>query len=290
MEQSTIRTNLAMELLFNELSVISLSVDKYAANEKMKRFSETVGMAKKKGFRLIRSHLDTTQITLASDYVLHDWLINKDVSEVYRNFLYGMIVRPFIRDDDEALHKDYVEANYYFEDIKNGIAKTECVGLASAYLYDTIALSLQSNDAWNKNILNISIEKNGNSQVDCVKNIYSKICFDTASINDFVEQAGEINLQLSHIVNEDKKCAFSPHHGVKELNVLWSKLKNSPYVLEGRSTDWGGNKFIRKTYNNGVIEIVLVDSDRQYALWVKTTGRNLRETNLIANILADKYE
>lgn len=39
-----------MELMYNELSVDPLSPDKYAANAKMKLFSETVAEARQKGF------------------------------------------------------------------------------------------------------------------------------------------------------------------------------------------------------------------------------------------------
>jgi hypothetical protein len=56
-----------------------------------------------------------------------------------------------------------------------------------------------------------------------------------------------------------------------------------------RSTNWGGNAFIRKVHKEGIIEIVLFKTERQYALLVKTTGRNLRETKAIAEILDGHY-
>jgi hypothetical protein len=51
----------------------------------------------------------------------------------------------------------------------------------------------------------------------------------------------------------------------------------------------GCNKFIKKCHRTGIIEIVLYKTDRKYSLQVQTTGRNLRETEAIAEILNDQY-
>ena len=278
-----------MELLFNELSVISPSSDKYAANAKMKLFSEAVAAARKKGFRNIRSHYDSNQIELARGYSMYNWLTSKEVPEAYRNNLYGMLVLPFISDEDEEIESEFIQANYFFEDKSNGIAKTECLGLASAYLYETISIGLQSNNAWKKNNLTISIEANDNKEIETVKNIYSQSCLGVPTISDFVEQLGNLELKESSLAPDDKKFHLADHHGTKELQDLWDKLKRNPYIIEARSTNWGGNRFIRKFEKNGVLEIVLVDSERKYALWVQSTGTNLRETKAIAAILDEKF-
>jgi hypothetical protein len=48
-------------------------------------------------------------------------------------------------------------------------------------------------------------------------------------------------------------------------------------------------KLIKQIRANGNIEIVLTDTDKGLGLVVKTTGRNARETKLIAQILQKKY-
>jgi hypothetical protein len=278
-----------MELLFNELSITSPSANKYDANQKMKIFSETVATARNKGFRNIRSHYDSHQIELANDYSLYNWLTSKDVPEIFRNNLYGMIILPFISEDDEEIEAQFVEANYLFEDAANGISKTKCLGLASACLYETLSISLQSSNAWTKNSLNISVESIENTRIEAVRNIFSKGCFNVKVISDFVELLETVVLHETSIPPDSKKFHLADHHGQNELKALWTKLKTSPYVVEGRSTDWGGKRFIRKVEKNGVLEIVLVDSERQYALWVQTTGTNLRETKAIAEMLDDRF-
>jgi len=280
---------MSMELLLNELSVQPLSEDKYAANDKMKQFAEAISEARKKNFKLIRSHLSSSEISLTEDYTLFDWLQNKDVPTKYRNFLFGMITQPFIKDEDEEVVDKYIEANYFFEDSESGIAKTACTGLASAYLYETLSISLLSAPVWNKTKLPIIIENEEETRIESVFNVSLKKSFEDEEIAEYVGNLGNVELVETDIAPKDKKIHLADHHGKKELAELAKQLKNSPYVVEMRSTNWGGKKFIRKTHKDGVIEVLLYKTSKGYALWVQTTGRNLRETKAIAQILDDRY-
>lgn len=275
--------------MYNELSIDAHSADRFAANSKMQLFSETVAEARQKGFRNVRSHHASHQIQLSADYTLYDWLNNKDVPEILRNNMYGMLVLPFIKDEDEEVAAHYVASDYYFEDAPNGITKISCAGLAAAYLYETLSVSLQSSPAWTKNLLDITVETNGTSSTEKVNNVFSKACFDLPAISNAVENLGELDLQETAIAVKDKQIHLTSHHGQQELKALWKKLKNSPYVTEGLSIEWGGKRFIRKTYANGQIEIVDTSTDEGYALLITTTGRNLRETDAIAEILKERY-
>lgn len=201
-----------------------------------------------------------------------------------------MLILPFIRDEDKEIAAYYVEADYYFEDAANNMAKTSCPGLTAAYLYDTLSISLQSGPAWTKNLLEIIVEANKTRTIEQVNNVFSRECFAVAAIKSIVENLGELNLQETQIAIKDKKIHLTSHHGQRELKALWSKLKNSPYVIEAFSIEWGGKRFIRKTFANGAIEIVDTGNDKGYALLVQTTGTSLRETDAIADKLKDGYE
>lgn len=278
-----------MELIFNELSIFPLSNNNFNANVKMKQFAKTVAEARKKGFRNIRSYYNVHEIQLADDYSVFHWLNNKDVQEVERNFLYGMIIQPFIKEDDEIIEDAYINANYFFEDQENLIDKKECIGLASAYLYETLSISLSSISLWDNDYLTILIEIEENSTTENVFNISSKESLSNNEISAFVESLGIINLIETDLIPVDKKIHLADHHGKAELQVLCNQLKLNPYVIQMRSTNWGGKNFIRKTYKDGVIEIVLTNSQKEYALWVQTTGTNLRETKAIADKLKERY-
>ena len=47
--------------------------------------------------------------------------------------------------------------------------------------------------------------------------------------------------------------------------------------------------YIHKVYDDGTLDIVLWWEDRGLSMRVKTTGRNVVETKLIASILKEKY-
>lgn len=99
-------------------------------------------------------------------------------------------------------------------------------------------------------------------------------------------------LKETSILAEDKKCHLADHHGKRELDELWKRIRNSPYIEAARSTNFGskGKVFIREIHNNGEIEIVLNNSDKEYALLVSTTGKDIYETTAIAEILKSTYK
>lgn len=281
-----------MELIINELSTYPLSEDKYRANDKMILFSKAVAEARKKGFRHIRTHYSAHEIQLTEDYSLYNWLFDKEFPEIYRSIFYDMFVQPFIREDDVEIVDQYIESEFYFEDSENGFNKQKCLGFASAYLYDTLSISLQSHHIWLKNIFKITVEKEKKSLEVEVKNTFSTDCFNHPAIKGFIEESCILSLLETDINPDDKHVHLADHHGKQELKELCDRLKYNPYVVEMRSMEWCRGKcsnFIKKTHDTGVIEIVLYNTDCKYALWVQTTGRNFRETNAIAEILEENY-
>jgi hypothetical protein len=278
-----------MELILNELSHDAFSEDKYKANEKMLLFSKAVAEARKNGFRRIRTHFSASEIQLAEEYSLYNWLFDKEFPVEYRAIFYDMFVQPFIKEGDIEIEEKYIEAKYYFEDAENNISKQECLGLTSAYLSETLAISIQTNPAWLKNVLKITIEKDGITKNDNVNNIFSRNCFSATSVKNFIEEISTLTLIKTNIQPVDKKLHLTSHHGQKELNELWSTLKNSPYVIDAISIEWGGNSFFKNPAANGMVDIVHLKSDRRYVLQVQTTGRTLRETKAIAEILENEY-
>ena len=63
-----------------------------------------------------------------------------------------------------------------------------------------------------------------------------------------------------------------------KINLAQTILPYNPYE----------RKFIKRVRENGLIEIVLPWTDKGYGMVVKTTGRNLRETKRIAEIIEEE--
>jgi len=277
-----------MELILNELSMLPYSVDKYQARDKMARFSKTVSVAINQGFKNIKSDLYPYEIMLADDYSLKNWLTDKEVPKNQKDQLFTFIIPPFIKEEDEEIFEEFIDLEFYFEN--NDIPKTSCIGLAAAYLYGTLSISLASSPTWCNHKLLLIIEMAGFTRTEEVFNVYDRSSFQELELVNFVENLGELDLVKTTIDPEDKRITlFGDHHGKPELEALCGKLKRNDYVEEMRSTNYGGSKFIRKVQEDGVVEIVVMKADSRFALWVQTTGRNYRETKAIADMLRERY-
>ena len=276
-----------MELMFNELSVIPHSADKYQAIERMTLFAKTFKKSRGFGFKRIRSNVSVSEIILADDYTVHSWLIDSAVSPELKGFMFGSIITPFINEEDGPTEEAYIEAEYYYK--KNEADKVPCLGLAAAHLYELPTISLNTSEEWQRNLLPIIVEKNGSTEDHQIPNVFDESCFGEEGIATFVENLGEVELVETTLKPDEKDIHLADHHGKDELQALCNRLKHYKYVISMRSTDWGGNTFIRKIHKDGVLEVTLFKSQRKYALWVQTTGRNYRETEAIAYKLRERY-
>jgi hypothetical protein len=279
-----------MKLFLNELSIEPKSSDKYGVYDVMKTFAQTVSVAKKRGFRNIYSDLYPYQIELSPDYSFKNWLTDKDVSPDLKSFLFDFIKPPFIDENDEDNFEKYIDAQFFFEDTANNYPKTNCIGITAAHLYETMSISFNSAIHWRKTQLPLQIEIEEGTTTEQVFNVFTMQSFEDADLKIYVENLGELNLEETEIEPNDKSITlFGDHHGKEYLQPLADKLVNSPYVVEIKSTGFGGNSFIRKIFDNGVLEIVVMKRDERFALWVQTTGSNYRETEAIAQNLRERY-
>lgn len=113
------------------------------------------------------------------------------------------------------------------------------------------------------------------------------------------EDEKEVEIIKTNLSIEDKQVSLADHHSKDLLNQFWDKIKKSPYVKScvcSIGYQSNANKLVSKIYENGEIDIVLhrmlkvYKSDAGYAMKIKTTGRNSRETNKIAEILQQEYD
>jgi hypothetical protein len=277
-----------MKLMLNELSMHPSLSSKHEAAAVFDTFSRTAGMAYRQGIKKIQSDLSTDKITLFDNYSLYNWLFDKEFEKknrTYRDFLSGMITLPFLDEDKED---DYYSANYFFEDTENNIQKTKCLGLAAAYIENSLSIGFSNGPAWGRNTLKIIVEKDKNTINTLILNVYSEKCFYVSEISDAVAERINVDLLTTDIPAIEKICHLAHHHGIDDLRNLWEKLRNNPYIISARSTEWGGDKIIRKVTGDGLIEVVLVKTDKKYALQIQSTGRNLHETRRIACIIESR--
>ena len=280
-----------MDIIFNELSCMPLSDTMADANQKMVQLIQTYAEGNKKGFKGIRFSLHLHELRISESYSMEDWL-NQTNQRTLKDLLLGARRYPFIREEDDWAEQVYIENVYYISDASDN--EIFCGSIAVAHIYATLSISLASAHNWQQNIFTINIRTLGNlpdTQVS-VPNVFSRECFTKPSISSFVENIGKISLLASQLRPEEKAIHFRPDHGTDVLMAYAKRLVNHAYV-DGviNSLEWKPKavSLIHKVHADGKIELVLYWTDKGLGMVVQTTGRNLRETQHIANLIKEKY-
>ncbi|MDR0755347.1 MAG: hypothetical protein LBE99_00300 [Puniceicoccales bacterium] len=194
---------------------------------------------------------------------------------------------PFI-DDDTQEEARYIQNNFYI--LKEG-SKLRVHGLAAAYLYRTIGIGFCSEPFWSALLFSLQIEGDEEGNVK-ILSASKPEHFEEKAFLEWKEQATEIQLIECNVPVTSKRISLRDDHGKDVLQKFAERLVHSPYVVKiVNSSPYNPyeNKFIRSVKSGGLVEIVLTDTDKGLGLVVQTTGRNLRETKAIAEILAERY-
>ncbi|MBF0557494.1 MAG: hypothetical protein HQL08_01805 [Nitrospirae bacterium] len=283
-----------MEMVYNELSASPLSVNRSIADQKMARFIQTYKKGRDKGFLRIRFEYNLHEIALADGYTMQQWLSGTNRRNL-KDLLLAARTYPFIDDNDEEEIEQYLSHRYFFEDSRNGIERTECLGLAAAHIYETLSISLSGSTVWENNLLSITKANDGTLAIEVVAvvNVFSPECLDRQEIQVYIENIGEVELVETELLPRVKNIHFRDDHGTDVLRAFANRLVNSRHVLaiiNSLPFNREVSRLIKKVNPDGKIEIVLHWDDRGLGMVIQTTGRNMRETRRIAELIEDEYD
>ncbi len=195
------------------------------------------------------------------------------------NFIYSFFKTPF--EDNDAVN-DVMEM-YLSNDWK--YKEQSCLGLAVAYLLDSVALSIQP-EQWPDPL--VEIRRDGVSENARNITTGAHVLFHS----EWFESLKKTDLIKTDLCPEDKRISLRDDHGKDVLEKFAKKLRNCEYVTQVINSlpfNSHSTSFIRKSYSDGRIELVLFWTDKGYGLVVQTTGRNLRETKEISRIIDEEY-
>ena len=123
----------------------------------------------------------------------------------------------------------------------------------------------------------------------------SKIITEKKQEIKMIEQERNMLEQERRMIEQERRKIEQERNmlepGKDELKKFAKKIVYSPYIVEiVNSLPFNPKQkdIIRKYYPDGKIEIVLTRTDAGYGIVVQTTGRNLRETKAISNIIKKK--
>ena len=156
-------------LVFNELSAIDgcshPDATLYTARQWMSDLGDVITAARRQGILALKTYNDFFETELASDYTIRDWLRDPEVDrELQRRIrssglAYPTLKPPFHSEALGHLPEDIQQAEgralaFTFRDGQN----REASGLGSAYLLESIAVSLNCHSYWEESEISLIIE------------------------------------------------------------------------------------------------------------------------------------
>lgn len=160
-----------------------------------------------------------------------------------------------------------------------------CIGLALASILNSASLSIYATK-WNTEFVDILKDDN----INVVRNICTERHVDIHIPQLQLDEEPE--LIETDLRVEDKRISLRHDHGMDVLTEFSKRLVRCPYVvgvINSLPFNPSERKFIRKIRDDGLIEIVLPWTDQKYGVVVKTTGRNIKETKRIGEIISEEY-
>ena len=277
-----------MEACFNDLSIKPLAVNTDEAEVRINKYADVIKSAVTNyGFKKIRyaTRLDSIQLSESETIASYCY---KNQRNLKVQLLLSTQRCPYIGEqDNEDLQHRYVE---YYASLSDTGESAE--GFLMAYIMNTICVGFLSCDKWFNLEHNINISENGiEKQINwiCVSEVTQ---FQLRQYRKWYDNNSPLSLIKSGLDPQKKSIHLRDDHGKDILKQHADCLKQSPYVIKViNSLPYNPNaqNYIHKVKSDGKIEIVLTDTDKGLGLVIQTTGRNMRETQEIANVLLGKY-
>jgi toxin YoeB len=145
------------DLIFNELSTKAYPANFDELSQRISKLMEVCKAVKEHfGFKKLRFTEELPHYQLLENYSFIDFLQDPKVKRSTKDLLMSLKRYPFIDDTDSNELAGYVENSFSVNKDNKDI---RCDGLAVAYLYDTLAVSLLSENYWEHTTITITIHK-----------------------------------------------------------------------------------------------------------------------------------
>lgn len=141
-----------LEMVLNELSLRAVANNIQTARQSMSDLIATARYAAELGVKpIIRTHSEFYATLLADNYSLSNWLRDKNVERDEQRFILTAAKTPFLADiqNYEIENRNLLSEFYYEQELSEG--------LGIAYLLETLALSLASDQCWDCDRLNLAL-------------------------------------------------------------------------------------------------------------------------------------
>lgn len=276
-----------MDFIFNELCLQNFAPDIHSGKSSMNNLLQVCKKGNDLGMSKLAVRPDFYTQILLEGYSIMDWLNDETVSRILKDLLLGIVRQPYIDDSDSLIEERFILSNAYLSNEEEIVVE----GLAIAYLYKTIAISLDSSEKWNVDEMSLRFSESGYDDQTVKVNHASKVIHIEKNRDWIVSRVGT-KLPISKLRLSEKQIHLRNDHGKDVLLSFSRKLIRSQFVdkvINSLPYNSKERNFIRHCYEDGKIEIVLVRTDPGLGLVIQTVGRNIFETKAIAEILDKEF-
>lgn len=278
------------QICFNDLSESPLCENTLEIEDRMDKYILTLKHAGLRGIKKVRYSGDLTSVRLSDDFSVQDYC-NTRMKENGARLLLSMATKPQVPDDDDAVLEDYLQTQTSVIREDNPV---EADGFNAAFCLRTYCIGFASDSFWTRLQYQIDVSSNGAAERHLWYCVSLPGHYQDAEFLNWIERQLPVELLTSPLAPAQKVVKLRDDHGKDKLMEHARYLLNSPYV-EGVLKSLSFKNHTKNYINNksdfahGIIDVVLFWEDRGYCMRVKTTGRNIRETIAIADILSKRY-
>lgn len=278
------------EPFFNDISAQPLCSCDEEVHERIAAFVKLLEFCGSIGFEKVRFEKPFQEILLKKNYTLYEYILENGYDNSARLIL-SMVRKPYLDEDTDAEEK-YVNSVVRLE--KDG-EEIEAEGLACAYLADGFAIGFASEDFWKNNtafnltVFNQTTKNKAMKQVFCISDVKQ------FEIQDFIDWAVEtlpIKFKRCNISSEKKSYHFRDDHGKDKLEAFAKRLLKEEYIVEvinSLNYQPHAKNMIGNVSDDGLIDIILTDTDKGLGMVIKTTAETRRLALYMAADIRKKY-
>lgn len=283
---------------FNELSILPLCKTRTEAEQRLKYFVKLLQQVRQHTkITKIRYAGDLSKIYLTKEMTIQDYC-NANARSPIAITLLSMFIKPQVDMEDDITLQKYLDTT---TEIKMGNGKIRPAdGFNAAYCQTTFCVGFNSNSLWDNDFFPLTVISNKKARKINWPCISSQLFYSDdqehrhrkPTFDQWWQSILPIEPLESTKLPIEKSIALRDDHGKDKLTAHAKMLCGHPLV-EGILTSLPfksfAKEYIHKIYDDGTLDIVLWWEDKGLSMRIKTTGRNIAETRLIASILKEKY-
>lgn len=197
-----------MEIFYNELSNKPLALTKEEARNRILGLLNTMKSLREYDINIMRTHNNFFAEKLSDDYTIGSFFGDQEVSYELKLLLKTITVNPFIEDDDSYEADMFVTNTFTTQNEINETVYPE--GLASAYVFNSVTISIGGHEHWQKEYLTLSIISDDNQHEVNQKqilNVFSENCVNNEGFQDWIRY---LNPPVPLNSKENIHTVFSP--------------------------------------------------------------------------------